>query len=615
MSAQKASAAVRFVRLAAAVVFLALAAVVVARLAGRRGDRIAPPAPTPPGARTVDLKTNIVHEEYKEGRLVAVVRGEIFSLGPDGRNRLRGAVDVTNYGPSGEVTSRLTADEVSYAKDTLVFEILGRVRIEAGGMTLEGDAFEYDKAAGLFHAAAGGRFDSRTIGGRAGEIAYAENAGEIRLGGGFDARLAARDGPDKVLGLSGRSLRYDRRERRGRIEGRAVVQGPDFRGASGAVSFVAAADEAGLVSAMFEDGPEIELGGRVLAETGRGKIRAARIAADFSRSPARFEIETSGGTALALRSAAGRSEAVIAEAARLEFSRDDECWTWFASGGVRIDLAETGRSGRVLEGEEATADGAGLLRVSGAIGRPAVADSVEARIEAPALAVSTESGGLLATGGLTCLLKPGNGGRRIGFFQAGEDVRISCGSLETRPETGATRLLGNVLIQQGMNSIRGGEIELADDAGRMSGKGGVAITLAESGSEGRPDRMVELAGQDMTFRPDTRTLALTTKTAIRLPEARLEAGAMSAFVARDGRTIESLEAKPDVIVTRGRFSGRSDAASYDASAGRIELTGRAVLTDGKGGSARGAKLTFDLADDKILIENEGPGRATTVVRS
>jgi len=26
-------------------------------------------------------------------------------------------------------------------------------------------------------------------------------------------------------------------------------------------------------------------------------------------------------------------------------------------------------------------------------------------------------------------------------------------------------------------------------------------------------------------------------------------------------------------------------------------------------------LTFDLPDDKILIENEGQGRATTVVRS
>jgi lipopolysaccharide export system protein LptA len=61
--------------------------------------------------------------------------------------------------------------------------------------------------------------------------------------------------------------------------------------------------------------------------------------------------------------------------------------------------------------------------------------------------------------------------------------------------------------------------------------------------------------------------------------------------------------------------GRSEAAAYQAAADQLTLTGSPSLTDGKGGSARGAKLTFDLADDKILLENEGPGRSTTIIRS
>jgi lipopolysaccharide export system protein LptA len=70
-----------------------------------------------------------------------------------------------------------------------------------------------------------------------------------------------------------------------------------------------------------------------------------------------------------------------------------------------------------------------------------------------------------------------------------------------------------------------------------------------------------------------------------------------------------------VIVSYGPYVGRSEAASYEAATGRLTLTGKPVLADDKGGSARGAKLTFDLTDDKIFIENEGSGRATTVVRS
>jgi lipopolysaccharide export system protein LptA len=224
-------------------------------------------------------------------------------------------------------------------------------------------------------------------------------------------------------------------------------------------------------------------------------------------------------------------------------------------------------------------------------------------------------GELLATGGVTGSVKKEDGGRRTGFFDRGEDVIVSCRTLEVRPDLSTTFLTGAVLLSQGDNSIRARTVELAGDEGRMNGGGGVVVTMAEPGSDGRPGRTIEIAGQDLAYRPETRTLTVTTTAALRLPEARLEAGAVSAVLSRDGRTVETLEAKASVVVARGRFEGRAESATYDAAADQIVLTGSPVLTDEQGGSARGAKLTFKLADDKILIENEGPGRATTVIRS
>jgi lipopolysaccharide export system protein LptA len=256
-----------------------------------------------------------------------------------------------------------------------------------------------------------------------------------------------------------------------------------------------------------------------------------------------------------------------------------------------------------------------MVHAAGAAGRPAVADSADARIEAPSIVVVPGMGELLATGGVTGSVKKADGDRRIGFFARGQDVMVSCRTLETRPDLSTMFLTGTVLVRQGGDSIKAGKVELAGGEGRMSGGGGVVVSMTEAGSDGQPGRTIELSGQDMGYRPETRTITLTTKAAIRLPEARLEAGTISAVVARDGGSLETLEAKTAVAVSKGRFSGRSEAASYDAAAGRITLTGSPVLTDDQGGSARGAKLTFDLADDKILIENEGPGRATTVIRS
>jgi lipopolysaccharide export system protein LptA len=118
----------------------------------------------------------------------------------------------------------------------------------------------------------------------------------------------------------------------------------------------------------------------------------------------------------------------------------------------------------------------------------------------------------------------------------------------------------------------------------------------------------------MSYRSAARTLVLAGKASVRLSPARLDAGTISTVLG-EGGTVLALSAGKSVTVAKGNYEGRAEAASYEAGARRIILTGRPVLTDGKGGSARGAKLTFDLADDKISIENEGTGRATTVVRS
>ena len=615
MSAQRATALVRLARLAAVAVIVILAAVLVVRLAGPRGVPPSAVVQPPPEDRTVDLKERVRHQEYKDGRLVADIHGASFFLGPDGRNHLAGSVEVVNLGPAGETVSRLSADEVVYDPGSLRFTVTGHVRVEAGGVVLEGDAFEYDKTAGLFETTNGGRFSSKTVSGSAPEIAYREDMDELRLGGGFLAEILEAGRTDQALALSGRSLIYSRRGRRGRVEGRASIQSPDLHGTSGSVSFVASGDEAGLDTVVFEDAAKVVFGGTTPSGDGRGEIRSDRITVTFSRDPSGLALVTKSRTALLLRSGADRTVTVSAPAFLLNIFRGDISPTWSASGGIRAEVTAAGRPGRTLEGEEAVFDGARILHVSGRSGRPAVADSAEARIEAPSISVATETGRTLATGGVAGVLKTGEEGRGVGFFSRGDDVAFSSNIIELRPEISTSFFAGQVVARQGTDILRAEELELAGDVGRMSGGGGIAITLTQAAEGRAPARTIELGGQEMAYRPDLRTLTLSSKAFVRLPEAGLEAESISAVIGRDGRTVESFSAGKGVTVSKGGYTGKSEAAAYLASTDRITLTGHPVLTDEKGGSARGGKLTFDLADDKILIENEGSGRATTVVRS
>ena len=613
MSAQRASAPVRLARGAAVGLLVVLAGVIAFRLAGRRAG---PPAPAkvepPPEGRVVDRKERVRQQEYRDGRPVVDIRGADFSRGPDGRNHLTGSVEVLNLGPDGAVLSRLAADEITYAPGSLRFTVAGQVRVEAGDLVLEGDSFDYDKNAGLFGTTAGGRFASKRANGRAPEISYRESADEIRLGGGFRVELAT-DRAGETLTVSGRSFSYSRGDRRGRIEGQAAIRGADFEGTSRNAAFVAAPDESSLASADLEGDAKIVLAGQEPAGEGKGEIRADRIALSFGREPSALAIRTSSSTSLTLRSSPDRTETVLAQAMLLNVFRADGHCTWIASGGLRAEIAETGAVRRALEGEEGAFDGAKILRVTGVSGRPAVTDSDEAKIDAASIAVATGSGEVLATGGVACVLKGGENRRPVGFFHRGEDVSVSSERLTVRPEPSTSLFSGRVVARQGQNEIRAKEIE-AGETGRMTGRGGVVITLTEPPSAGKAGRTIELGGDDLAYRPDLKSLALSTRASVKLPDARLEASTVTAVIGPDGRTVESLAAAKSVTVFHGRYVGHSEAASYETATGRLTLTGHPVLTDDKGGSARGAKLTFALPDDKIFIENEGPGRATTVVR-
>jgi lipopolysaccharide export system protein LptA len=616
MSAQRASAPVRFARLAAAVLLIALAAVVAARLTGRRGGPLPAAVTPPPADRVVDVKERVRHQEFRDGRPVADIRGASFFRGPDGRNHLEGSVEIVNLDPAGGTVSRLTADEVVYDPGSLRFTVSGRVRVEAGGVVLEGETFDYDKTAGLFGTTGGGRFASEAARGRAAEISYRESAGEVRLGGGFRVEIGPNDRTGEGLVLEGDAFTFERRERRGRAAGRAALEGAGFRGASAAVSFVTSPDESSLESAVLEGEAAVVFGGPATPGGGRGEIRAERIAVAFAGGPSGpLSIETSGGARLSMRSAADRAETLLAPAVALAFDRGSGRATWSAWGGIRAGITAADGASRALEGAAAAFDEAGVLGVTGGSGRPAVADSADVRIEAPSISVATATGELSASGGVAAVLRGGEGRRPAGFFAPREDVSVSSERLVLRPGTSASVFSGNVLARQGTDALRAEEIEISGDTGRMSGRGGVALTLTEA-SDGRSAvRTIELRGQDMAYGPDTRTLTLSSKASVGIREARLEAGTVSAVLAPEGRGLESLTARTAVVVSKGRFEGRAEAASYLADGERITLTGGPVLTDDKGGSARGAKLTFDLADDKILIENEGPGRATTVVRS
>ena len=616
MSAQKASAPVRFAGLAVAVALVILAAVVGIHLLRERGGPRPEGVKPPPDDRIVDLKEQVRHEEYRDGKLRAAIRGDRFFLGPDGLSHLEGAVEVTDYGPVGEVLSLITADKIAYDKSAVLFALSGRVRVEAGDIVLEGDSFDYDKDIGLFRTASGGAFSSKRMVGRAAEVSYSEGADEIRLAGGFRAELAAAGRDEEKTVLSGDSFLYQRRERRGRVEGRAGFTGGRWRGTARILTFDAAEDEGSFKSVAFDGAAEVVLSGEESSGEGGGAA-ADWIGLSFVPGTSQLSsVQARGKTRLSLPLPEAPGSIVQASEAVLMFRADGELDRWSASGGFRAELDGHASESLVLEGESAAFDASTrLLRASGKPGRPAAADSPRARIEASSLVAGPAAGDLEALGGVKCLLKPGEEGRAAGFFSAAKPVFVSGASLVFRAGTKVFSFAGDVQAWQDGEFLLAGELDLFEATGEMRGKGGVAAGMTRAPAAGIAGRRIEVGGEDMFCSAAGRVLSFRKKSYAQMPGARLGAETIDAALGREGRGVDTLTALTSVVVSKGRYEGRGDRAFYEAEADRVTLTGRPVLVDKEGGSSKGDKLTFDLGDGKIRIENEGQGRSTTVVKS
>jgi lipopolysaccharide export system protein LptA len=78
--------------------------------------------------------------------------------------------------------------------------------------------------------------------------------------------------------------------------------------------------------------------------------------------------------------------------------------------------------------------------------------------------------------------------------------------------------------------------------------------------------------------------------------------------------MQKILAEGKVIIAQQLSEGRGEEAHFDMENETIVLLGNPVLINKDRGRTEGDKLTFFLADDRILVENQGKERSFTVIK-
>jgi lipopolysaccharide export system protein LptA len=242
-------------------------------------------------------------------------------------------------------------------------------------------------------------------------------------------------------------------------------------------------------------------------------------------------------------------------------------------------------------------------------------ESPGSRVEAPRIVLAQGRDEASATGGVRCLLKAGAGGTPVGLFPAGETAFGACRVLRLSGREKAYHLEGEARIWQGGRAVQAGEIEIGGTSGEVRARGGVTACFpGRSGREGK-EEVIEAGGETMAYASGEGTVRFEGRSRVVIPGARLTADAVDIRLAGAANEVRDLEARGSVVFAFGRYEGRGREAVYDPRAQTFVLTGDPVLAEPGRGESRGDKLTFRLADDKILVETKGQGRSITVVKS
>jgi lipopolysaccharide transport protein LptA len=126
---------------------------------------------------------------------------------------------------------------------------------------------------------------------------------------------------------------------------------------------------------------------------------------------------------------------------------------------------------------------------------------------------------------------------------------------------------------------------------------------------------VEISADKMSYDPEGKAVIFTGACSLKAREVKMTSQTIKILFNEGQEEMQQFLASGNVIITQQQSEGRGKEAQFDVNNETIVLLGNPVLTDKDKGKIEGDKLTFFIADDRIVVENQGQERSLSVIKS
>jgi lipopolysaccharide transport protein LptA len=199
---------------------------------------------------------------------------------------------------------------------------------------------------------------------------------------------------------------------------------------------------------------------------------------------------------------------------------------------------------------------------------------------------------------------------------SGQPVLITARFLDYDGPTRLGVYKQDALLRAGKDEVRGGEIRLTEKDGvrRLESSGGVVSLLhpRREGADAPPP--VDARGREMVYDEARRQLVYKGDVSIKQGVVSIRGPQATIELTPDGNDVKTMVAGEPVQVEQGERKAKGQRATYDPRGGTMALVGEPVDLVDPRQHVQGRAVTFNLGDDRVVVDGQEQARTQTVIR-
>jgi lipopolysaccharide transport protein LptA len=578
----------------------------------------------------IEKKDKVVHFEIKGGEESVRFKADKHYVGEDKNYHAEGNVEIIFLKKREGKDVFIYGNEVVYDKDWNHFVLSGQGKVKYEDLVIESVSLHYDNKRELFSTAKGVSFSSEGFSGTAQRLDYLMEQEKLQLQENVHLRLRPNLETSLPLIAQGKRLEYSRKSRQGMMDGGVRLFHGESRATASNLKFDLSADEENIRTLVLKGKAKA-----LIREEEEENISSSRRPSSFSQSAMReveaeeielrafpdFQkvqaVEAHGDCSFKFVSSSGSFTHILAESVKFLFDQEGELREFQALKKARmIDQEENSEERRLIEGDALIIkDKTDVLLVKGKGPYEARVASSDSEVFAEEISISLDNNNLEVKKGVKVILNSKKGEeKRIGLFSKEYPVLINAKEMRYFDEQKRFLFNGDIKAWQEKRILLAEEIALYEETGKILSRGGVKSIFPHKPKDEEKEERVEISSDKMTYHPEQNLIFYEKRSSLKVKDIDLRAQSVSVYLGEEEGDMEKIIARENVVIVQNLGEGRGEEAIYDPDKESVVLLGNPVLIDKDRGITRGDKLTFYLADDRILVENKARERSATVIK-